>query len=82
MHSRVTTSVSSKTSYVVIGSEPGESKLKVIKANKIPTLDEDGFLRLIVTRSKQRPDKDYVAKQEEEMKKIKTAAKAITVDPK
>lgn len=48
--SKVTTSVSSKTNYVVLGTDAGPKKLETIKKNKIPTLDEDGFLRLIDTR--------------------------------
>lgn len=49
-NSKVTTSVSSKTSYVVLGADAGPKKLDMIKKNKIKTLDEDGFLNLIATR--------------------------------
>lgn len=48
--SKVTQSVSSKTSYVVLGADAGPKKLDMIKKNKISTLDEDGFLNLIGTR--------------------------------
>ncbi|KAK9765690.1 DNA replication factor C complex subunit Rfc1 [Basidiobolus ranarum] len=44
---RVTGAPSSKTSYVVVGDEPGESKLKKIKQFKIKTLDEDGLFQLV-----------------------------------
>lgn len=49
--SKVTGSVSSKTSYVVLGSDAGPKKLDMIKKNNIKTLDEDAFLNLIATRS-------------------------------
>jgi replication factor C subunit 1 len=35
---------------VVLGLDAGPSKLKMIEKNKIKTLDEDGFLKLIETR--------------------------------
>ncbi len=41
---------SSKTSYVVLGTDAGPSKLKAIEKNHLKTLDEDGFLNLIATR--------------------------------
>ncbi|KAJ3213262.1 hypothetical protein HDU67_003105 [Dinochytrium kinnereticum] len=46
---RVTGAVSGKTSYVVVGEEPGESKTKKAKELKIPCIDEDQFLDLIRT---------------------------------
>ena len=49
--SRVTTSPSSKTTYVVLGSDAGAKKLEVIAKHKITTLTEDEFLELIGTRS-------------------------------
>ncbi|KAL2913819.1 DNA replication factor C complex subunit Rfc1 [Polyrhizophydium stewartii] len=45
---RVMSAPSSKTSYVVVGNDPGESKLKKIKQHNIKTLDEDSFCALIV----------------------------------
>ncbi|KAI0915526.1 hypothetical protein AcW1_004031 [Taiwanofungus camphoratus] len=47
---RVTLQPSSKTSYVVLGSDSGPSKLAAIKKNNLKTLDEDQFLELIATR--------------------------------
>lgn len=47
---RITGQPSSKTSYVVVGADAGPSKLKAIEKNKLKTLDEDGFLKLIATR--------------------------------
>ena len=47
---RVTGQPSSKTSYVVLGSNAGPSKLAVIKKHGLTTLSEDEFLEMIATR--------------------------------
>ncbi|KAJ3037351.1 hypothetical protein HDV00_001776 [Rhizophlyctis rosea] len=44
---RVTGAPSSKTSYLVVGDNAGESKTKKAKDLNLKTLDEDGFLELI-----------------------------------
>lgn len=41
------TSVTKETDYVVVGDEPGESKLKRAKALKTPQLAEADFIKLI-----------------------------------
>ncbi|KAG0240891.1 hypothetical protein BGW41_006547 [Actinomortierella wolfii] len=46
---RVTGAPSSKTSYVVVGEDAGESKLQKVRKLNIKTLDEDGFFDLIRT---------------------------------
>ncbi|KAH9819105.1 replication factor RFC1 C terminal domain-containing protein, partial [Melampsora americana] len=74
---RVTTSPSSKTSYVVLGSDAGQKKLEVIAKHKITTLTEDEFLELIGTRSPSEIDPKVLKKQQDEIKKIKQAAKAM-----
>lgn len=48
--SRVTGQPSSVTSYVVLGSNAGPSKLAAIKKHGLRTLSEDDFLDLIATR--------------------------------
>ncbi|KAG0151395.1 hypothetical protein CROQUDRAFT_719858 [Cronartium quercuum f. sp. fusiforme G11] len=75
---RVTTSPSSKTSYVVVGSDAGPKKLELIAKHKIKTLTEDEFLELIGSRSASEVDPKTLKKQEEEIKKVKAAAKAMT----
>lgn len=80
LNSRVTTAVSSKTSYVVLGADAGPKKLEMIKKNKIKTLTEDEFLNLIATRGSNDLDDKYLKKQKEEEKKIKETAKAMATD--
>lgn len=80
VYSRVTSAVSSKTSYVVLGLEPGPKKLEMIKKNKIKTLTEDEFLNLIATRGSKDLDSKYLEKQKEEEKKIKETAKSMAAD--
>ncbi|KCV67882.1 hypothetical protein H696_05611 [Fonticula alba] len=47
----VRTSISSKTNYVVVGENPGPSKMAKTLSLKVPTLTEDEFLDLVRTRS-------------------------------
>ena len=47
---KVTASVSKKTSYVVVGVEPGSKHDKAV-ALGIPVLDEDGLLELLKVSS-------------------------------
>lgn len=44
---RVTGSVSGKTSYLIIGDEPGESKVKKAVQLKVPQISEDDLLEMI-----------------------------------
>lgn len=44
---KCTSSVSRKTSYLVMGSEPGEDKRKSAEKNSVPILDEEGLNRLL-----------------------------------
>jgi DNA ligase (NAD+) len=45
---KVTGSVSKKTTALIVGSEPGASKSEKAQALGVPTLDENGFLELIM----------------------------------
>jgi len=49
---RVTSAVSKKTDYLVLGSEPGESKMKKQRELKTKMLTEDELLQLIIEKSK------------------------------
>ncbi|GJN92543.1 hypothetical protein Rhopal_005573-T1 [Rhodotorula paludigena] len=76
---RVTTAPSSKTSYVVLGTDAGPKKLEVITKHRLQTLDEDGFLKLLASREAD-PDDPKVRKlKEAEEKKVKEAAKSLTL---
>ncbi|OBZ65493.1 Replication factor C subunit 1 [Grifola frondosa] len=66
---RVVGQPSSKTSYVVLGSDAGPRKLEAIKKNKLATLDEDGFLNLIATRVPNEASLDEKTKKKMEKKK-------------
>ncbi|KAH8924192.1 DNA replication factor C, large subunit [Atractiella rhizophila] len=67
---RITGAPSSKTSYVVLGSDAGPKKLELIAKHKIPTIDEDGLLDLIRTRTAKDVDPKYKQKQKEEQEKM------------
>lgn len=54
--SRVMTAPSQKTSYVIVGENPGPKKMEKISELKVKTLDEDGFYDLI-NRTKGDPPK-------------------------
>lgn len=77
--SRVTTAPSSKTSYVVLGSDAGPKKLELIKKHKLKTLDEDGFLGLIGNRKADPNDPKLLEAKKKEEAKVKEAAKALTL---
>ncbi|GAA5969486.1 hypothetical protein JCM11641_008131 [Rhodosporidiobolus odoratus] len=76
---RVTGAPSSKTSYVVLGSEAGPNKLKLIEKHKLKTLDEDGFLALIAQSESREDDPVFLAQQKKEQDKIKEQAKNLTL---
>lgn len=79
--SRVVGQPSSKTSFVVLGSNAGQSKLNAIAKHKLKTLSEDEFLELIATREGpsaggEEDEKDK-KKREKEMKAIRESAKEM-----
>lgn len=44
---RVTSGVSSRTDFLVMGADPGQAKVAAAKNNQVETLDEDGFLEMV-----------------------------------
>ena len=52
---RVTTSVSGKTTFLVVGTDTGESKLLTAKEKKVRLIDEDGLVALIAASSHLKP---------------------------
>ncbi|TIB26034.1 hypothetical protein E3P88_01310 [Wallemia ichthyophaga] len=82
---KVTAAPSGKTSYVILGREPGPKKLQTIQDKGLKTLDEDGFCNLIATTSpsqdpsylnKVKKDEAKVKKDAEEMEAIEKEQKA------
>ncbi|KAJ9101197.1 hypothetical protein QFC21_003416 [Naganishia friedmannii] len=71
---RVTGAPSKVTSYVVLGEGAGPKKLEVIKKVGLKTLDEDGFLELIASRSGQPMDEKTQAKAEKDKEVMRKAA--------
>ncbi|SCV03207.1 LAMI_0H06304g1_1 [Lachancea mirantina] len=65
---RVTKSISSKTSVVVLGDEAGPKKIEKIKQLNIKAIDEDGFKALISGMPKEGGDG---ARAQRELKKLK-----------
>ncbi|XP_042886240.1 replication factor C subunit 1-like isoform X3 [Penaeus japonicus] len=78
---KVTTSVSRNTSYLVLGNEAGESKIK--KAEQLGTkrLDEDGLLDLIRTRKGKGSREETPKKVKETPSKLKAFAKESKESP-
>ncbi|GAA97282.1 uncharacterized protein L969DRAFT_91871 [Mixia osmundae IAM 14324] len=78
---RVTSGASSKTSYVVVGHEPGQSKIRQCAKLNITQINEAEFYALIRTEKAQIDDKLKKKLAEEEAKIIATA-KAFDRAPK
>lgn len=80
-HSRVVTQPSSRTDFVVLGSNAGQSKLNAIAKHQLKTLSEDEFLGLIATREGPsaggEEDEKTKKKREKEMKAIRDSAKEM-----
>lgn len=84
--SRVVGQPSSKTSFVVLGNDAGQGKLKAIKKHNLRTLDEDGFMNLIATRKGPsaggKVDDKTRKKMEKEEEEIKQGAKELAMREK
>lgn len=76
---RVTGAPSGKTDYVVIGDNPGESKIDKVKKLNLKTLDEDGLFDLIRSRSKNAPATATQEAKPEPVKKVQSPKKAAPV---
>jgi replication factor C subunit 1 len=78
---KVTGAPSSKTNYVVLGSDAGPKKLEIIRKNKIPTINEDGLFQLIRTLPAHggtgKVGQQAAAKKQQEEKKMQEVAKDI-----
>ncbi|KAJ9110660.1 hypothetical protein QFC19_001489 [Naganishia cerealis] len=71
---RTPTAPSKVTSYVVLGEGAGPKKLEMIKKIGLKTLDEDGFLALIASRSGQPMDEKAKLKEEKDKEAMRKAA--------
>ena len=79
---RVTKSISSKTSVVVLGDEAGPKKLEKIKQLKVKAIDEEGFKQLIAGMPAEGGDgaaaeKARLKKEQEEAQAMEDAQKII-----
>ncbi|TAQ87827.1 hypothetical protein B7494_g3860 [Chlorociboria aeruginascens] len=83
---RVTTAPSSKTSYVVLGSDAGPSKLRKIQELGIQAIDEDGLFSIISRMPANGGDGKAAEKNNEkkkaEMEKIKKEAEEMEKEEK
>lgn len=73
---------SSRTDYVVLGSDAGPKKIAAIKKNNLKTLDEDCFLQLIATRIPDNNDPKLKKKIEKEQDAIRQAANEMELREK
>ncbi|POG81109.1 hypothetical protein GLOIN_2v1510569, partial [Rhizophagus irregularis DAOM 181602=DAOM 197198] len=74
---RVTSQPSSKTSYVIVGQDPGPKKMEKVKQFKIKTLNEDQLLELIRT-SPRKSDVDINKSQKSKTSKSKAPITKIS----
>lgn len=83
---KVTTAPSSKTSYVVLGSDAGPKKLETIRNRNLKTIDEKGLFELIRRMPANGGDgkagAQYEAKKKAEEKKIQEMAAEIDREEK
>ncbi|KAF1829986.1 DNA replication factor C, large subunit [Decorospora gaudefroyi] len=83
---KVTTAPSKKTSYVVLGTDAGPSKLEKIRAMGIKTIDEDGLTQLIekLTAAGNKGDSkaqaEYRERQRKEQEKIEKQAAELEAE--
>lgn len=68
---KCTTSVSKKTSFVVLGTDAGPKKLEVIRDNNLKTINEEGLFALIKSLPANGGDSKAAAAYDEKMRKEK-----------
>ena len=73
---RITTAVSGKTDYLLMGQEPGESKKRKADELKTKIIDEEGLFELIRTRKGKSLSADQALKAKAAVAKTKKAASA------
>lgn len=83
---KVTGAPSSKTSYVVLGSDAGPKKLDTIAKNNLKTINEDGLFELIrrlpANGGSGQAAEKYKAKQKAEEDKVRAMAEEIDAEEK
>lgn len=83
---KVTTGPSSKTSYVVLGSDAGPKKLETIQKNKLKTINEEGLFELIRRLPANGGDgkaaEKYEAKKKADEEKVRQMAAEIDQEEK
>ncbi|KAL1966103.1 hypothetical protein VTN77DRAFT_4851 [Rasamsonia byssochlamydoides] len=83
---KVTTAPSSKTSYVVLGSDAGPKKLKTIREHNLKTINEDGLFELIrrlpANGGNGKAAEQYEAKKKAEEEKVRAMAAEIEEEEK
>ncbi|RHZ64473.1 replication factor C subunit 1 [Aspergillus thermomutatus] len=83
---KVTTAPSSKTSYVVLGSDAGPKKLQTIQDHKLKTINEEGLFELIrrlpANGGDSKAAEKHAAKKKAEEDKIKAMAAEIEAEEK
>ncbi|CAI2175794.1 19970_t:CDS:1 [Funneliformis geosporum] len=74
---RVTLQPSSRTSYVVVGQDPGPKKMEKVGQFKIPTLNEEQFLELVRTSPKKADSNVSIKKSSKSKGPITKISEAI-----
>ncbi|KAI9832329.1 MAG: hypothetical protein M1826_002015 [Phylliscum demangeonii] len=77
---KITTAPSSKTSYVVLGSDAGPKKIETIRKNNITTINEDGLFELIRKLPANGGDSKAAAQHEEKRQKEEQKIKETAAD--
>jgi len=79
---KFTTSVSGKTSYVIVGEEPGEAKIKKAKEKDVKLVDEDFILELIRSKPAKKSKYEILAEKEAAREAKNTPKKKTKISPR